>query len=237
MTKPLFIWLGAGRARRYHVGLPASLLDRAANAALPVPAGAVVLDTFFRFCLTSGLAQSSNGRVTIPDHELWHNTLHLSAHLPRFRQPVDIYDVAAGPASGLPAPLSHAVAFNDPQAAARALEQVWSAARPMAEPSPRDVLIIETVPATRVGTATTITGQTADRIAFTHSPDAPIVLPQLSGHGLPDADQPAYARRLQQLLRGARRTFGPGAWQIAWADDGHICWLTLAATAVPELAG
>jgi hypothetical protein len=32
-------------------------------------------------------------------------------------------------------------------------------------------------------------------------------------------------QRLQQLLRGVRRTFGQGNWQIDWLDDGRICWL------------
>ena len=94
MTTPLFIWLGAGRARRHHVGPPAARLDQAANAGLPVPAGAVLLDAFFRVALANGLAQA-NGGVVIPDAELWHNTLHYSAHLPRFRRPVDVYAVAA----------------------------------------------------------------------------------------------------------------------------------------------
>lgn len=237
MTTPLFIWLGAGRARRHHVGPPAARLDQAANAGLPVPAGAVLLDAFFRVALANGLAQA-NGGVVIPDVELWHNTLHQSAHLPRFRRPVDIYAIAADESPvGLPAPLGRTVEFNDPHAAARAVERVWSAGLPATEPPRRDVLIVETVAATVAGTATTIAGQPADRITLHHSPDSTFDLPQLSSRHRPDSDQPPYSRRLQQLLRGARRTFGPGAWQIAWADDGHICWLTLAAPAVPELAG
>lgn len=235
MTTPLFIWLGAGRARRHHVGPPAARLDQAANAGLPVPAGAVLLDGFFRVALANGLAQA-NGGVVIPDAELWHNTLHYSAHLPRFRRPVDVYAVAAASDLGLPGALGRAVDFNDPHAAARALERVWSVTLPAAEPPRRDALIVETVAATMAGTATTIVGQPADRITLDPSPNSPFDLPQLSGRHRPDSNQPPYARRLQQLLRGARRTFGPGAWQIAWADDGHICWLTLAATAAPELA-
>ena len=224
----MFIWLGAGRARRHHVGSPARLLDQAATAGLPVPAGAVVLDPFFHFSLAHGLAQA-NGGVVIPDAELWHNTLHDSAHLPRFRRPVDVYAVAAEPTPGLSVPLGRAVEFNDPHAAARALERVWSVTRLAAEPPRRDALIVETVAAAMAGTATTVTDQPADRIALTHSPDSGFDLPQLSGRRRPDSDQPPYARRLQQLLRGARRTFGRGAWQIAWADDGAICWLLLTA--------
>ena len=31
--------------------------------------------------------------------------------------------------------------------------------------------------------------------------------------------------RLQTLLKDIRRTFGPGDWDIEWADDGRRCWL------------
>ncbi|MCZ7668469.1 MAG: hypothetical protein M5U34_15385 [Chloroflexi bacterium] len=36
---------------------------------------------------------------------------------------------------------------------------------------------------------------------------------------------PPYAQRLQKLLRGIRRTFGQGSWQVDWLDDGEICWV------------
>ena len=225
----MFIWLGAGRARRYHIGPPACWLDQAANAGLPVPAGAVLLDTFFRFSLSSGLAQANGHGVAIADPELWHNTLHLSAHLPRFRRPVAVYAAAgAEPAAALPTAIRGAVEFNDPLAAARAIEAVWSSAAEN-ESLRRDALIVETVAATTAGMATTIAGAPDDQITLSATPDTPFALPQLSGRGRPAPDQPPYARRLQQLLRGARRTFGPGAWRIAWADDGQICWLVLAA--------
>lgn len=229
----MFIWLGAGRARRFHVGPPSSLLDQAAQAGLPVPAGAVLLDTFFRFALTSGLAQANGHGVVIPDAELWHNTLHLSAHLPRFRRPVNVYAAAgAEPATMLTIAIRSGIEFNDPQSAAQAIEAVWSSAADN-EPPRRDALIVETVAATTAGAATTVVGQPSDQIALSHAPDAPFALPQLSSRRRPDPGQPPYARRLQQLLRGARRTFGPGAWRIAWADDGQICWLLLAARCAP----
>jgi hypothetical protein len=39
------------------------------------------------------------------------------------------------------------------------------------------------------------------------------------------ANKPPFARRLQKLLRGVRRSFGKGDWRIDWVDDGEICRL------------
>ena len=228
MSAPLFIWLGSGRARRRAVGPPARQLDQAAQAGLPVPAGAVLLDEFFRLALDTGLAQANGRTVAIPDPELWHNTLFHSVRLPRFRRPVAVYAVAVATtgdetAAGAPPVACRDVDFANPPAAARALEAVWSAAPP-GDTARRDALIIEMVPAQVTGAATT-TDADDDWVAPAGA--APFALPQLRGRRGPDADRPPYVRRLQQLLRGVRRTFGSGAWRIEWADDGHICWLVL----------
>ncbi len=220
MSTPLFIWLGSGRARRRQVGAPASLLDRAAHAGLPVPPGAVVLDEFYRCAIELGLATESGGRVAIPDPELWSNTLHLSAHLPRFRRPVAIYPITVSD----PAPVAHGLAFDDAHAAARAFATAWSGGT-----GRRDTLIVETIAATTTGRATTTAGDGAPDDRVTLDRATSFALPQLRGWRSPNKDQPPYARRLQQLLRGVRRTFGPGVWRIDWADDGRICWLVLAA--------
>ena len=125
MSTPMFIWLGSGRARRRRVGAPALWLDRAANAGLPVPPGAIVLDEFRRCAIDLGLATESGGRVLIPDAELWHNTLLDSAHLPRFRRPVCVFPIPADDAAE-PAPIAHAVDFGDAHAAARVVAAAWS---------------------------------------------------------------------------------------------------------------
>lgn len=228
MSTPMFIWLGSGRARRRRVGAPALWLDRAANAGLPVPPGAIVLDEFRRCAIDLGLATESGGRVLIPDAELWHNTLLDSAHLPRFRRPVCVFPIPADDAAE-PAPIAHAVDFGDAHAAARAVAAAWSSTAA----GRRDTLIIETIAAAATGTATTTTGNDAPDDIVTRDGDT-FSLPQLRGWRGPDKARPPYARRLQQLLRGARRTLGPGAWRIHWADDGHICWLVLVAAAAGE---
>ncbi len=221
----MFIWLGSGRARRRRVGAPALWLDRAANAGLPVPPGAVVLDEFRRCALDLGLALESSGRVLIPDAELWHNTLLDSAHLPRFRRPVSVYPIPADDAAE-PAPIAHTVDFGDAHAAARAVAAAWSGAGA----GRRDTLIIETIAAAATGTAMTTAGNDAPNDIVTRDGDT-FSLPQLRSWRGSDKARPPYARRLQQLLRGARRTLGPGEWRIHWADDGHICWLVLVAAA------
>lgn len=229
MSTPLFIWLGSGRARRRGVGRPARQLDQAAQAGLPVPAGAVLLDEFYRFALDTGLAQAGDRDVVIPDPELWHNTLFHSVRLPRFRRPVSLHAVADETATaGAPPVVCRDVDFDNPAAAARALETIWSAGAALRR---RDALIIEVVAATTSGVATT--GATeVDQVALTGA--APFALPQLRHRRELTADLPPYARRLQQLLGGVRRTFGPGAWRIEWADDGRVCWLVQVSAMSPS---
>ena len=231
----MFIWLGSGRARRRAVGPPARQLDQAANAGLPVPPGAVLLDEFYHFSLSAGLARANGRGVVIPDPELWHNTLFHSVRLPRFRRPVVVRAVCpAGETTtaGQTPIVGRDINFNNPLAAARALAAVWSAAPP-GDPSRRDTLIIETIPAELTGTATTTTGAPADRVTIAGPGAAAFALPQLHGRRGPDAGQPPYARRLQQLLRGVRRTLGAGVWRVEWADDGRVCWLTQVDIAAP----
>lgn len=231
MSTPLFIWLGSGRARRRGVGSPARQLDQAAHAGLPVPPGAILLDEFFRFALDTGLARADGRSVVIPDPELWHNTLFHSVRLPRFRRPVAVQAVADERATTSVPPVACRDAdFDNASVAARALEAVWSVEAGLTR---RDVLVIETVAATTTGVATTDSATDADWLAPAGM--APFTLPHLRHRLTPDADQPPYTRRLQQLLRGVRRTFGPGAWRIEWADDGHICWLVQVLT-VPAAA-
>jgi hypothetical protein len=234
MTTPMFIWLGSGRARRRAVGPAAALLDQAAGAGLPVPAGAVLLDEFYRVALETGLARADGRRVAIPDAELWHNTLRYTVRLPHFRGQVIVRPVGGTDgetaAATPPSLVCRDVHFDDATAAARAVAAVWSAVPAAAR---HDALILEAIAATTTGTALMADGDgpLPDRVMLDATPNDILELAPLRGHASPDPTLPAYARRLQQLLRGARRTFGPGRWRVAWADDGHICWLVGAAPA------
>jgi len=220
----MFVWLGSGRARKRGVENQAfQLLDRAAQAGLPVPAGAILLDDFFHFAVEKKLAQPNGDRIIISDAELWHNTLRYSIRLPRFGRPVGVHAAQDPSISRAPAP---AVNFDDPLSAAAAVAAMWST-WPTAEDARRDILLIEAVAPEVEGTAATRAGAGADMVslhAVSGSADS-LDLPRLEGWRRPDATLPPYARRLQQLLRGARRTFGPGDWRVDWADDGRVCWL------------
>lgn len=228
MVGTMFIWLGAGRARRRKVGDAGRLLDEAARGGLPVPAGAILLDEFFRLARAEGLAVESGSRVTVADPQLLHNTLIHSVRLPRFRQPVRLCPVraageASDSASARPSPAF--IDFDDPAAAAGALAVAWSAFGPDGD-ARRDVLIAEQVAAQQTGVALMEESGESDLIRYAaQAGDMALSLPRLRRGLRPDEDLPPFGRRLQQLLRGARRTLGAGDWLVEWADDGHICWL------------
>ncbi|HRN67086.1 MAG TPA: hypothetical protein PK205_10535 [Promineifilum sp.] len=223
MASPLFIWLGAGRARRRHVAQRGQLLDQAARSGLPVPPGAILLDELLRTFIDKGLVENQGDRLLIPDPELFYNTLFYSVRLPPFKRPVLVLPAC----DAVPAALSNRdpIDFGDNIATAAALSAVWTdiSRAPIVR---ADVIVIEQVAANHAGVA--LTNDTADEVSLTlgEAPDFPAGLPRLSGWSRPDPALPSFSRRLQMLLRGARRTFGPGRWQIEWADDGQICYLT-----------
>jgi hypothetical protein len=233
----MFAWLGSGRTRRNKVGLKGRLLDEAARARLPVPDGAVLLDAFYHLACREGLVLIQNGRLEIPDPPYLSNTLYHGARLPRFNRPVVIRPafskvdapeiIAAFPDFEQQLSNVQIMDAKEPTALALALGRVWSAAIPLDETWRRDTLIMQMIKADIEGTA--VTGDDNETDAVYHAPltatgDA-LYLPQISGWQRPDDALSPYARRLQQLLRGVRRTFGRGSWRVDWADDGEICWL------------
>ena len=230
MVSPLFIWLGAGRARRRHVAQHGQLLDQAARSGLPVPPGAILLDELLRVFIDKGLVENQGDRLLIPDPELFYNTLFYSVRLPHFKRPVLIRPAG----DTVPVDLSgHGpIDFGDTIATATALSAAWSDIS-RASIDRVDVIVIEQVAANHAGVA--LTNDTVDEVTLSlgEATGLPANLPRLTGWSAPDSSLPPFSRRLQMLLRGTRRTFGPGRWQIEWADDGQICYLTGAAIAVP----
>ncbi|MCA9867509.1 MAG: hypothetical protein KIS95_06055 [Anaerolineae bacterium] len=226
MASPLFIWLGSGRTRRRRIGPKGLLLDQAAHAGLPVPAGAVLTDELLRRFIEKGLVESYDGRLIAPDPELLHNTLFLSVRLPRFARPVALRAAFTPPAVSVPARLN--VDLNDAIATTMALTGIWTGATRPAPGVRADVLVMDMVAVEHAGTALTGHSPTHDAITLHRGAEALTLapaLPRLGRGRQPDAERPPFARRLQMLLRGVRRTFGPGLWQIDWIDDGHICYL------------
>lgn len=239
MSVAYFVWIGSGRARKRPVGLEGRLLDQAAHAGLPVPPGAILLDEFYRVCLDNGLAETRDGHAIIPDAELLVNTLFHSARLPSFERPIAVWRISPlGIKEALP-PFDHPARFPvDPrrtEALADALSAAWSwlEARPQDR---RDLLLVEQVGAVQFGLAHLREGKDNDTVEVCGrgSSTSTLLLPVLRGWKAPDDALPPFARRLQMLLRGVRRTFGSGDWEIEWADDNQICRLTRAFPLSPD---
>ena len=233
MKKTPFIWLGANRARKWPVGEKALLLDKAASAGLPVPSGAILLDELFHVFLEAGVISVQETAVTNFDSDWLFESLYDGIRFPRFDQPM-VVRAAFSTIAHEQRPVMSAAKFdvdmNDPDELARALCNVWSVSPHSEIAFRRDVLVMEMVAAGAVvstevvnGTAVTDSESTTDQITIQ---DNSLELPQLTGFfPRTDSSLPSYAQRLQKLLRGIRRTFGQGSWQIDWLDDGEICWV------------
>jgi pyruvate,water dikinase len=239
MAKAMFVWLGSGRARKQGVSQKGQLMDRAARAGLPVPAGAILLDPFYRLAIAENMARVEQERVTIVDPELLHNTLRYSVRLPRFDHPITVsplfdedewYD---SPLNG------NETDFGNARDLARVLAQVWTAYHKNKPVARYDVLLMEKVEPNQSGVVISRDDDEFDSMILDGSPvneldqriPKGIDLPRLQRFQLPKSNRLPFERRLQMLLGGVRRTFGAGDWRIDWADDGHICWLLMVSAA------
>lgn len=211
--KTPFIWLGSGRAKKWDVAAKGRLLDEAAKAGLPVPSGAILLDELFKLLLNEGVVVMKNGRITAPDPIWLYETIYQSVRFPHLDKLVAVRSVDTATAE----PQLN-VDFTDPGQLSRSLCELWSQLI-----GRRDVLVMEMQAIEMAGTAFISPANQQDTIQPLNKP--PIFIPQLNRWQRPAADLPPPFQRLQQLLRGVRRTFGTGEWQIDWLDDGRICWL------------
>ena len=178
--KTPFIWLGAGRAKKWAVEEKGLLLDRAAQSGLPVPAGAILLDEFFRLLLAEGVVVLQNGRINVPSPAWLHETLYESVRFPRLDKLV-----AVRPAVGAVGQPQLNVNFNDPAHLARSLCQVYS----LFTDQRRDILVMEMKDCEVRGTAVTNANQDHDTIYSNKAPESK-TLPQLRRRRRPEADQP-----------------------------------------------
>ncbi len=243
--KTPFIWLGSGRTRKWAVSEKVRLLDQAAGAGLPVPPGAVLLDEFLHWVIAEGVVVEGKntpaGSFSTPDPVWLAEALYNGIHFPQPDNPVAVYAAFSKTEGDLPvdhrlladeSPQEQArphfleVDFADPVQLAESLCRVWSSALP--EVQRKDILIMEMIQTEIGGGALIRKAELIDEVtAATKTAVSPTThrLPQLRAWQRPQADLPAYFQRLQKLLRGVRRTFGKGDWQIEWADDDRICWL------------
>lgn len=219
MTPLHFVWLGAKRAQKNGVAEKGWRLDMAARAGLPVPNGGILLDTFYQLAVQEGAVVFVDGCLHSPSPPALFDLLYTAVRFPQLDKPCALRPLF-GPSEAKATP-HLAVNVADPINLGAALCQLWSAISP-GEDVRRDLLIQEMVAIGVEGTAVTASHSLADTVS---TGDQVITLPQLGRWPRPDTTLPAHLRRLQQLCRGLRRTFGGGEWQVHWADDGRVCWL------------
>jgi hypothetical protein len=231
-----FVWLGSGRAKKRGVGHKGRLLDEATRAGLPVPAGGILLDEFYHLVLEAGAVVVEDGRIATPDPIGLSALLYDEVRFPRLKKPVVVRPTFSAPDQDLTgsSPAKLFVDFTDPIQVATSLGEIWSSALKYGSDLRRDVLVMEMVEVQVVGTVVGEQGVANDRVSYTTGTPyetrssvakEALLLPRLHAWQATTQALPPFARRLQKLLRGMRRTFGQENWGIAWADDGAICWL------------
>lgn len=198
------IRLGEGRAALMGAGPKAALLDRAARAGLRVPEGYVVgadespaTPPAGQWAVRSAFAEEDGERQSLAG---WFET--------RLRVP----------AAGVP----------------EAVLEVRASAARRAGRFRRDVLVMRMVEARHAGVAFTESDYEDDLVNYTAGTAEGLVNGAIAGERLlldklerfePARGPAGWPRRLQRLLRGVRNVFGPGDWDVEWADDGRRCWL------------
>lgn len=227
-----FFTLGSGRAADSGIGNKAALLDRAAARGLTVPAGVVLRDEARTAAIERGLVRLDNGHHVIPEPSSLFEFLELPAFsgLLAVRSAFSAEDdVNSSLAGHFHSELN--VPGNDQSALAAALGRVWDSARDAR--FRRDVLILDMVPARYAGVAFTERDFADDLVNFTDGLADGLLAGKVEGRsfelsqrdGTARPAQPAFARRLHDLLKRTRAVFGPGDWDLEWADDGTTCFL------------
>jgi hypothetical protein len=236
-----FLQVGLGVAARYGVGRKAALLDVAARNKIPVPPSMVLLHMAYEDALTEGYIDYAGEQT---DHLVCRRPERLitALNFPNFNWefpgPFDLLPVFSGEGGqnqqdevrGDFAARTD-IDPKDTDPFARALCDVWETASRIAPDSPpvarRDVLIRRTIRPTQRGTASTRAGDETDQVALADGQT--LELPKLRALFGGGAGLATWEGRLQAVLRSVRRHFSHRKtstdWQIAWADDGTICYL------------
>jgi hypothetical protein len=222
--KTPFIWLGAGRAKKRGVERRGRLLDNVARAGLPVPDGGILLDEMFRIFLNEGVIEQAGSDLIVPDPVWLLQVLYRDVGFPRLRAAADICTILPD-GDDRPIFQSSGVDLEDAEESAAALCRAWSYLDQTPE-FRRDVLVMKQIQAQVKGRALSPADGVEDRL-FSPLGDSveTVTVPRLKRWQRPSAEFPSYVGRLQQLLRGMRRTLGEGDWDFNWADDGEICWI------------
>jgi len=231
MRQSPFIWLGSGRSRKRGVSRKGRLLDEATRAGLPVPSGGILLDEFYRICLAEGLAELVGDVIVITDPVWLHEVLYRDVRFPRLKKEVAVRSAKAVHGkwnqSGKSTYLG--VNFGDPVQLAKALRHTWSTMNGVDDGQSMDVLVMEMVVIQTAGQALSMFDSEEDLVRLSSGADGAkvdnLTLARLRPFQRTSREMAPYAHRLQKLLRGVRRSFGRGDWNVDWADDGEICWV------------
>jgi rifampicin phosphotransferase len=236
MKKLPFAWLGSKRAQKQGAGDKASLLDLGRRLGLPVPEGVVLLHRLYALLLEAGVIVKENGRIHCPDPVWLKQVLTADVRLPLLSGPMVVRAAFATPDSRSAAAIAPQldVNFDDSQAVADALCDLWTAVSEQPDTFRRDLIIQKPVSIRNEGVLFSDPAYQDDLVCSgqyslfsdQYSGDGEqVLLPQLRRGEQAEAGIPPFGQRLQMLLRGVRHTFGQGAWRVEWADDGQICWL------------
>lgn len=206
MVPPGLLALGSGAVAAAGVGPKAALLDDAAAAGLPVPAGFVVTER-------APLQAVATWAVTLRVPEL------------AVRSAFAAEDGTEESLAGWFATELRVPAIDVPAA----VERVRASAERRPGAFRRDVLVMAMVPARHAGVAFSEPGTSDDLVNVVEGAANRLVAGEQAGERveLARAERVArgWPRRLQRLLRAVRRTFGDRPWDVEWADDGRRCWL------------
>ncbi|MCP4360965.1 MAG: hypothetical protein GY796_23405 [Chloroflexi bacterium] len=219
MTQLFFVWLGSKRAQKNHVPEKGWRLDRAMQAGLPVPNGGIFLDDFYWLARQEEIVLADNGRLSISQPQKLYDLLYTAVRFPHLDKPCAIRPLF-GRTLAISPQLN--IDMNDSAVLAAALVDLWTAVLPHEETTGHELLVQEMVAAEVIGTAVSHVQTATDTIT---TPTDSLTLPHLGRWQKPAAAAPDHIQRLQKLLRGVRRTFGNGDWEVTWGDDGRVCWL------------
>jgi pyruvate,water dikinase len=195
-------------------GNKAALLDRSKRAGLPVPTGYVLL-------------AEAKGRLR--QAPAFQRKIAVRAAFSAEDHPWE--SLAGFFLSKLWVDAKDAAEFNT------ALEEVWQSAVRRPGEFRRDILLHEMVDAHTSGAAFTERDFEDDLVNWTRGTGERLVAGDVRGYVLDlpklrrgEASRlapaaPAFAARVQGLLRDIRRVFGPYDWDVEWADDERTCWL------------
>jgi phosphohistidine swiveling domain-containing protein len=235
----MILRLGSGEAAAWGCGTKAALLDRASREGLPVPSGVIVPHEAFSEALGQGLARvvglGGPRSLVVPAPAALVAFLGLDTLSGRLavRSAFSAEDRERESLAGLFAS-GLFVDGRAPAAVAAALAGVWASAFRRPGRFRRDVIVQAMVDAGQAGIAFTelefeddlvnATEGTAERLVAGQVTGESFLLPKIRpGEGATETDETR--ARLQILLRGVRRVFGEGDWDVEWADDGRATWL------------